>query len=228
VGVAVVATILYPIGVPLAFLFILIRSRHHLNSPPVLVSLGFLYEAFFRSTWWFELLDMVYKLFLTSVVIFLPPLVQLPIAMIVCSGFTMVLLAKQPYIRIRNDQLHLLAQAEIFLLLLTGYVLKSEETSLTGVVDILLSILLIGLTILIAVTFFLQLLFSIRAVYYAHRKKKLEKQLARVEDSEPEKLSNVDKSRSDPQSMGGEDGVEAQPKSPPVDETFSVEDTNNY
>src|SRR5688572_6877271 len=84
-------------GIPVYYWFLLHRNRNRMQQPGIRVQLGFLYEgeargllgspqevtphdhplallaaAYDRDSWWFELVDMINKLFLTSLLPFLP------------------------------------------------------------------------------------------------------------------------------------------------------------
>jgi hypothetical protein len=114
-GLCAVFTLLYPIGMPLFFGRMLYRYRNRLWEPGVQLELGFLYAAFTRQMYMFELIDvrtaaraalpfplclsfacervlifislvcwwvgvqMANKLFLTSILAFLPNGYQMPI-----------------------------------------------------------------------------------------------------------------------------------------------------
>ena len=64
--------LVYPIGIPLFFTALLFSNRRHLHARRVQAQLGFLYASYQRQLWWFEILDSVHKLFLTSVLAFFP------------------------------------------------------------------------------------------------------------------------------------------------------------
>src|SRR4051812_3191573 len=70
VPLGITGIVLYPVAVPLFFLVLLLRFRHQRRSPAVLPWLGFLFASFSDSMSYFELVDMVEKLLLTSVLVF--------------------------------------------------------------------------------------------------------------------------------------------------------------
>src|SRR6185437_2402658 len=51
---AVLALLLYPIGIPLLFFVALYRVRKRHAEPAVQLSLGILFEGFRKHLWWFE------------------------------------------------------------------------------------------------------------------------------------------------------------------------------
>lgn len=54
--------VLYPLGVPLLVFLLLYKSRNRLQASETQLALGFLYESFSRSYWWFELVRMRFAL----------------------------------------------------------------------------------------------------------------------------------------------------------------------
>jgi hypothetical protein len=58
----VVATIVYPLGVPLLFAALLIYHRDSLKTPRTTAFFGFLYEGYNHDVWWFELVYVVVTL----------------------------------------------------------------------------------------------------------------------------------------------------------------------
>lgn len=54
--IGIIALMIYPIGIPLFFFFLLRRNRNNLTDPRVLISLGFLYEAYNHNVWYFGML----------------------------------------------------------------------------------------------------------------------------------------------------------------------------
>ena len=111
---------LYPVGIPVFFFILLWTNRKRLSLPDIRVQLGFLYEAYSADFWWFELVDMMNKLFLTSFLAFFPPETQLPIGFAWCLMYVDVLLLARPYVRKGDDRLHLFAQTIIGIILLAG------------------------------------------------------------------------------------------------------------
>lgn len=53
--ISIVMLAIYPIGIPLTLLVILLYKRGELRQPSVLAAVGFLYEAFSKNAWFFEL-----------------------------------------------------------------------------------------------------------------------------------------------------------------------------
>jgi hypothetical protein len=59
-----VGILLYPVGIPCVFLFLVLRFRHVRHQPTVQPWLGFVTEAYRRNFAVFELVDMATKLIL--------------------------------------------------------------------------------------------------------------------------------------------------------------------
>jgi len=162
---AIIMLIIYPLGVPCITLFFLTRYRARFEEPGVRIRLGFLYDAYIKVMWWFELADMANKLFLTSIVAFFPVKAQMPIAMVWLVCYMILILRRFPYIRKGDDRLQLFALTEIFLVILTGFILVDlqldENKTLSNSDDDLMSAVLITLTIALFIMF---VVMAIRAV----------------------------------------------------------------
>ena len=181
---------LYPIGIPLFFFGMVRNSRHQLNLPDVRVQLGFLYEAYSRDLWWFELVDMCNKLILTSLIAFFPVDLQLPFGMVFAVLYLMVLLVAKPYVRKGDDRLHLFAQLEIFVILLAGYVFQQfSEGELTYKADVAMSIVLIILVISFMLFFLFQLAMFVRK--FLKRRSKLKKAEAKQKEEAMEMTTDL-------------------------------------
>lgn len=141
--------ILYPIGIPLFFYSLLRINRDELQEDRVKAQIGFLYGGYRNDVWWFEIADSIHKLFLTSVLAFFPRDSQLPVGMSAAIVYLMILLRINPYIRKTNDGLHMMAQIEIFLLLMAGNVIYNQDTDeLAAKEDLYISLVLIFITCL--------------------------------------------------------------------------------
>jgi hypothetical protein len=144
---AAAMTVVYPIGVPLLFFFVLRNHRNRFHEASVRLKLGFLYEAFNEDCWWFELVDMAVKLTLTSVLHFLPGNLRMPAGLVVLALFYILLLLRVPYIRSLDDRLHVFCIAQMFLLILCSYILeRANVDQLDPTVDLMLSVVLIAIT----------------------------------------------------------------------------------
>jgi hypothetical protein len=104
---------------------------------------------------WFELVDMMHKLILTSILPFFPAGVQMPLGMGVVFGYAILILITQPYFRKSDDRLHLCAQTEIFLLMMAGFIFYNGD-ALDLASDAVLSIFLIIVIAVFVGLFFTQ------------------------------------------------------------------------
>jgi hypothetical protein len=64
IPIAIVGLIVFPIGIPLFFLVLLLRFQSRMNEPEVVRWLGLLSAAYTKPMALFELLDMAVKLLL--------------------------------------------------------------------------------------------------------------------------------------------------------------------
>jgi hypothetical protein len=169
-----VVVLFWPVGVPLGFLLVLVRNRARLKSPTFRLQMGFIYDAYTAESWWFEMFDMVNKLFMTSLLTFFPVNVRMQFAMAWTAGFAIVLLVNKPYLRKGDDRLHLLAQCELFLLVLAAYTLHVSG-ELPESLGTLLSILLIFLVLGFVIYFLLQMVSVLNRTFKAFKRARLKK-----------------------------------------------------
>ena len=155
--------ILYPIGIPLFFFMLLASNRKSLMERRVQAQLGFLYASYQRQLWWWEILDSINKLFLTSILAFFPNNSQLPLAMGCISLYSMSILVLQPFLSPSDDLLQLLALTELFMLCLAGWIYyNTTDATLAGGQDTFVSVCLIAITILFFAAFMGALLWAMR------------------------------------------------------------------
>lgn len=113
-----------------------------------------------------EISEMVNKLFLTSLLVFFPPGLQMPAGLVCCACHTLVIQLVQPYIRSRDDRMALLAQSEVMLILLAGHVLASTGSFAKGsLLDIGLSIVLIAVSVFVFALLFVHVGLHIKEMY---------------------------------------------------------------
>jgi len=161
---AIFGVILYPLGIPCFFLYLLIRYRRRLKEDGVRLQLGLLYAAYEESSWYFELCEMGNKLIMTGLLAFLPADLQIGGALIVCALYFGLLTVRPPYIRRSDDALHLLAQVEITLIVLAVHIMIELGSTLDSSTDIALSVLFIFLTIGMILVW---LSLTVRSLWYA-------------------------------------------------------------
>jgi len=157
VGPALFFILAYPVGVPLLFFYLLYSSKSELGEPETKLKLGFLYEAYSRDAWFFELVDMANKLILTSLLAFFPFDIQMHTALAVLTLYTIAILLIRPYNRKSDDRLHLLANAELYLFVMAGIILvfsEEKDGSMDYTTEVIASTLLIALTLSFLIVFF--------------------------------------------------------------------------
>ena len=133
--VAIALILIYPVGIPVFFFSLLKINQKDLNENRIRSQLGFLYAGYRLEVWWWEILDCMHKLALTSIIAFAPIEAQLPLGMSIATLFTILLLWFHPFLRAEDDLLQLFAQAEIYLLMLAGYVFyKSDVNAISACV----------------------------------------------------------------------------------------------
>eukprot|EP00808_Paulinella_micropora_P002935 g21815.t1 len=155
-------TLLYPFGIPV-FLYVRMRSLHRrgqLGKPDIQRSYGILYQAYDRQSWCFELFDMSYKLWMSSALLFFPLHLRLQVALLSCLCFLTLLLWTNPFLRSSEDRLQQLCQVEILLLLSLALTTHTLGGTLDPVLELCLSVLLIGLCV--TLVFYFCLLNSFR------------------------------------------------------------------
>jgi hypothetical protein len=172
-GAMVTMLIIYPIGIPAVFGTTLYLNRKHLMNPGIRMQLGFLYEAYHLEIWWFELVDMLHKLTMTSLLKFVSISYQMPTGMCVVTIYIIIILLGQPYLRKSDDRLHLFVQIELFLVVLAGFILVSTaEAGLPENTDVLLSAVMIVMTIGVIVLFAFMAVMNIRKMIRTYLRKK--------------------------------------------------------
>lgn len=171
-GPVIVMILVYPIGCPLTVLFLLFRhaKRGLLDTDSVRISYGFLFESYRNPCWWFEFADMLHKIFLTSVLNFFPDVAQLPVALVVVGVYTILLLLATPYIETADDEFHMLAQTEIFNIIMCAWVLQGSGLETGSVEEVLLSILLCALLFTLLLDILRRLILKLRPHYQKVRK----------------------------------------------------------
>jgi hypothetical protein len=147
--------VVYPVGIPLFFFFLLYTNREVLHSKKVRARLQLLYAGYRVDVWWFEILDHAHKLAMTCLIAFAPRGVQMPLGMGIVCLYLFLSMRVHPFVRWEDDVLHSLSLVIILHLLLAGHIFYSDPFDvLDEAEDWLLSALLIAVTF-IFVAFFL-------------------------------------------------------------------------
>jgi len=175
---SIVMILIFPIGIPLVFFLMIKRRRkqHDLKDVRVLIQLGFLYDAFELQFWYWEPVDMFYKLTMTAMIGFFPGESQIQVALTVCVLYTIALLKCSPYLRNSDFTLHIFTQNAIFLFLLMGYTVNSKlargKDYFDDSTDLVFSILLIFATVLTFLVFVVLSCLSVRRMLRVRSRKR--------------------------------------------------------
>ena len=147
--------LLYPIGIPLFFYALLRINKADLNNVRIQTQLGFLYSGYHARVWFFELVDSTHKLFLCSIIPFFPRDATLPVGIAAAGLYMFVLLRADPYLRLNDDRLHLLAQSEIMLVLIAAHLFNSfgPRHVYSMQEDVIMSVALMAITLGVFVLF---------------------------------------------------------------------------
>jgi len=134
--------VLYPVGIPCFLFYMLYRYRMRLNEAGVRAELGFLYDAYDRQFYYWELLDMIFKLVLVALIAFIDQKYQMAAGLVFCAGYTAAMFACRPYIRKGDDKLHLISLVEILCLMMAGNVF-TYVNKYDPLMDVVLSVVLL-------------------------------------------------------------------------------------
>jgi hypothetical protein len=128
---SVIFIFLYPVGVPCAITYELWKyaKKNRLTDANVVARLGFFYGGYLTHMWWFEVLDMVHKLSVTSLIFYIPydSGWQMRAAIIILGSYLMCILWLNPYRSKGDDRLHILAQTWLLLLCITGEIFTVDR-----------------------------------------------------------------------------------------------------
>jgi len=156
--------LVYPIGIPAMFFILMFRRRTKLRRVNTIQTYSFLYQAYVEKVWFFEEIEMVHKLIMTSILQFFPGQMRFQAGMVVTYLYICCILVISPYVQKKNEILAIICEIEIMLLLLAGNSMEAEgQLPVGSFLDVLLSILLICATI------FAFLLFIATAIHHARQ-----------------------------------------------------------
>jgi len=162
--VAVACILVYPIGIPLFYFYLLWARRNRLfTDGAVQATFGFLYMGYQDNRWWWEIVDLLHKLIQTSIIVLLPLGTRLPVGMGAAVIYLVLILLFSPHISKENDVFSLVCQNLIFLMMLAGYFFyRMDYATLTDSEDIGMSIALFVATAIFVIIFFY---LAIQAIY---------------------------------------------------------------
>jgi hypothetical protein len=162
--------IIYPIGVPALMAYKIFRIRNHLDAPNNKLELGFLYEAYGPGMYWFELVEMLYKLAMTSAVGFFPDQMQVPFAMFILMIYICLALFKTAFNRASDDLLQIFCITEVYLLLSAGFLIMLAD-SVNGLDDLTDTVLSVFLIICSCLVMLVVLIFVLNSLLKGFKKK---------------------------------------------------------
>ena len=128
--------LVYPIGIPLVFWFLLIKKKDHINKPVAerekdedLFGIEFLYDNYKPNFWYFEVVVTVFRLLLTGVLGVIQPgsSTQLSVGMLMSGAAIVICCRLWPYENERDNYLSVLSYVQIFLLMLCALVIKNQD-----------------------------------------------------------------------------------------------------
>jgi hypothetical protein len=172
--VAIFFVIVYPIGVPLAFLGQLYANRNNLYEtndkgqvkkkhdqdtgritgymPDKATGkrIGMLYLSYKPAYWWWEVVDLVRKLTITGMIIFIMPGTpsQFAFGILLSLFFMMLFVGCRPYCDSTNSVLQTTAQIAVFLVLFSGLLISSQVSKDDGYDSAALEGVLVFVTIM--------------------------------------------------------------------------------
>ena len=131
-----VMVIIYPIGIPLLFSYLLFSKRQRIKKPVEereedenLFGMEFLFDSYKPQFWFFEIVVTVLRLLLTGVLGLIEPgsSTQLSVGMIMTFAAVMVGCWCRPYENEADNMLSILSYVQIFFIMLCGLVLKNQD-----------------------------------------------------------------------------------------------------
>ena len=118
---------LYSLGIPAFFGWSLWSRRHRLDETDVAHRYGFLYEMYRRETYWWDVYEMMQKLFLTGVIVLIFPKSDLQVAIAVLADlcFLVNLLIQRPHVAGPTRNLATMANVAVTMSMYCGLLLNS-------------------------------------------------------------------------------------------------------
>ena len=125
----IIGVALYPLGIPAYVGVALWRRRHRLEETAVVHRYGFLYEMYRRENYWWDVYEMLQKLFLTGVIVLIFPGKTLQVVLVVLAdlGFLMNLLIQKPHQKGPTRNLAMMANMAMTLTMYCGLVLVTVD-----------------------------------------------------------------------------------------------------
>jgi hypothetical protein len=127
--IGIIGVALYPLGIPAFFGISLWLRRKRLEETAVLHRYGFLYEMYIKKNYWWDVYEMLQKLFLTGVIVLIFPGKVLQVVLVVLADlmFLMNLLIQKPHKPGPTRNLAMMANMALTLTMYCGLVLVTVE-----------------------------------------------------------------------------------------------------
>ena len=128
---------------------IIIAKNNIIKQQSIAMRYGSLYDAYEDEYWFFELVAIVRKLFLTGVIVLLSAysqLLQLLVAILVCTVYLVCVTSFQPFIDARDDRLAVAEALQMLLTMIIALALSMDDGEDPATTQIL-GYVLIGLTV---------------------------------------------------------------------------------
>ncbi|TYZ62049.1 hypothetical protein PybrP1_007518 [[Pythium] brassicae (nom. inval.)] len=129
-------------------------KRKNLTDSTVEARLGFIYADYSQAYWWFEVVDLSRKLFLSGVIMFVQngSVEQVLLAITVCLVTMWFLLFFQPYGDYSDNLIASVTQLQLFLTLWLGVMIRLNDMNEEALINKhLLSLLLVGTCIIVTI-----------------------------------------------------------------------------
>eukprot|EP00003_Mantamonas_plastica_P009012 TRINITY_DN181_c0_g1_i10.p1 TRINITY_DN181_c0_g1~~TRINITY_DN181_c0_g1_i10.p1 ORF type:complete len:1409 (-),score=447.00 TRINITY_DN181_c0_g1_i10:642-4868(-) len=166
VGLAVVGILLYIIGIPAAFILTLRKYKDELETQKIRERFGFLYIGYNLKTYYWEIVEMMRKLVIASVLVFvargLPS--QLVVGMLVNLTALLFHERLQPYEEKSDHDLQYNALLQLFMTLFGGLLLKVQISKEPNDI-ILFGVLLVLINLVVVVMAIVQVLLQFKRKY---------------------------------------------------------------
>ncbi|OQR99767.1 hypothetical protein ACHHYP_04479 [Achlya hypogyna] len=107
-------------------LLVKFMKKRNLQNPSVVAGVGFIYAAYKDEFWFFEIIDLIRKLLMNGVIVFMGQgsINQVVIGLIIIFAYMSILLAVQPYKERSNNVVSSVAQMQLFVTLFAGLLIR--------------------------------------------------------------------------------------------------------
>ncbi|GMH79533.1 hypothetical protein TL16_g08176 [Triparma laevis f. inornata] len=128
---AAVMVLLYPIGIPMLYVYLLVSHRHQIQAKDraadsSLIKISFLWEMYEPRMWWFEFFECARRLGMSGLLIFFssgsPS--QIVVGMLLSLGVIVIYVHCKPFLEIEDDLLAVVSQLSIFVTLFGALLIR--------------------------------------------------------------------------------------------------------